>query len=235
MIPHISPESPKAPLATLYVAVSIVLILVTTAGTILGYLKPSVSELEEARKLNVMLRERVTDFERDAPSREKRLRNDLAATHGKLLECRTAASGFRDRMTLLKRELTAEQQVGAKQRADLEAAEQQALDLRAIMNQDRPTIIATTELRRGDRHTFRTGLTLEFIGVKGDQITFVFDGFKRIGIPLQFLAQVVPLRLDQNLNAFVGIQPLTLLDRQRKIQLNLVQFPVKWNFTPVAK
>ena len=235
MMPDILPERPKTRLNTLYVAVSIVLILVTIAGMIYENLKPSISELEEARKLIKTLREQITELERDAPSREKRQRDDLAAAHGRLLELRTEVSGLRDRVRSLDRELATERQVSAKQRADLEAAEQQARELRAIMSQDHPTIITTTELKLGERHAFRAGLTLEFTGVKGDLVTFLFDGSKRIGVSLQSLPQVVPLRFDQDLDAFVGIQPLTLLDRQRKIKLNLIQFPPKWDFAPGAK
>lgn len=65
-----------------------------------------------------------------------------------------------------------------------------------------------------------------------DMVTFRIDGGKRVGIPTQWIgeSQLLPLRFVQDINGFVGIQPLAVVEKSKKVAINVVQFPATWNF-----
>src|SRR5574340_1319017 len=145
--PDIAPPSShgKSGLNTIVMLVYILYTLVTTVGAGYGLLKPSATEFEQARQLNASLQNRVNQLERDAPVREKQLRDDLAMIHSQLLGAQASVSELTDRLRSSESQLTEERQRSLQRAASVEGAEQHIRELKALLSQDRPTIIGTVD------------------------------------------------------------------------------------------
>ena len=238
MTNDLSPSQPTpsgTPLYRVWLAVSILATAAAPLLTVWGL--RTTNELGQSRELNGMLlnqirglQQQLSELQQEQPVRERQLRGSLDALASDLSASRSLVRTLEDDKTSLERRLAEQVQAVATLQSAYGSSQQGLQDCQSVLKQDRPVVLSTVNLTRGQRYTNRSGLVIEFTGLVNDMVTFLVDGSRRFGVPIQTATHLQPLRFYQEYGAFVGVQMLSVFDKGNKVEMNIVQFPKNWSF-----